>query len=181
MNMNSQVLIALAGLCLLAASTAARGQTPAAPATRPAPSQPPSLSADQMLNRLLSARGEQGKPLQPAATDEADATSGSGAVAPGAPTISVLREGSVIVDRVGRLTRSTDGQRAEFTLEADGKALRDPPLIILPNQKLMLMEEAVKTSSRDLRFRVTGLITEYRGRNYILLEKVVGSPDSEQP
>jgi hypothetical protein len=42
------------------------------------------------------------------------------------------------------------------------------------------MEDAVRSSSRDLRFRVTGMITEYRGRNYILLEKVTVIPDATQ-
>jgi hypothetical protein len=40
------------------------------------------------------------------------------------------------------------------------------------------METAVNASSRDLQFRITGMVTEYRGRNYVLLEKVVVVPDS---
>ena len=65
--------------------------------------------------------------------------------------------------------------------DADGKAMRDPPVIVLPNMKLMLMENALSTSGRDLRFRVTGMLTAYRGRNYIMLEKVVVIPDAAQP
>jgi hypothetical protein len=68
----------------------------------------------------------------------------------------------------------------EFSFEADGETLRDPPLIVLPNLKLMAMENAVQASRRDLRFRITGMVTEYRGRNYILLEKVVVVPDTVQ-
>jgi hypothetical protein len=44
----------------------------------------------------------------------------------------------------------------------------------------MAMENATKAQSRDLRFRVTGMVTEYGGRNYILLEKVVVVPDAVQ-
>ena len=47
------------------------------------------------------------------------------------------------------------------------------PVLILPNQKLQQMEDTVKSVNRDLAFRITGMVTEYRGRNYILLEKVL--------
>ena len=92
--------------------------------------------------------------------------------------MSVMRQGSFVVDRTGRLTRSGDGQQYEFTFDADGKSMKDPPVVILPNLKLMAMENAVSGSNRDLRFRITGMVTEYRGRNYVLLEKVVVVPES---
>jgi hypothetical protein len=44
----------------------------------------------------------------------------------------------------------------------------------------MAMENAVNGSNRDLKFRITGMVTEYKGRNYILLEKVVVVPDVTQ-
>ncbi|HEV8290940.1 MAG TPA: hypothetical protein VGP94_03420, partial [Tepidisphaeraceae bacterium] len=85
-----------------------------------------------------------------------------------------------IADRIGRLTRTPEGQ-FEFTFEADGSALKDPPMIILPNVKLMVMESMVKNASRDLKFHVSGMVTEYNGRNYILLEQVVGKQDDTVP
>ena len=42
------------------------------------------------------------------------------------------------------------------------------------------MEEAVKGANKDLRFRISGMVTEYRGRNYVLLEKVVVMPEAVQ-
>ncbi len=112
----------------------------------------------------------------------ADRTSGEGALKPHAPVVTVMREGTPLVNRVGRLTLTsgTEGSRAEFTFDADGQALRDPPLILLPNLKLMAMEDAVRAASRDLRFRVSGVVTEYRGRNYLLLEKVTVVQDVTQ-
>jgi hypothetical protein len=107
-------------------------------------------------------------------------TTGKNAIAPAAPQLNLVREGTYIPDRTGRLTHSADGQTAEFTFDADGKALKDPPMIILPNQKLKQMEDAVTGNSRDLRFRVTGVVTEYKGRNYILLERAVVIPDVAQ-
>lgn len=142
--------------------------------------QPQLLPADQMLDRMLQpAQGEQAiQPSDPrAGTDQ---TSGSGAVAPGAPQLTVLREGSYIVDRLGRLAPSPDGQQMEFVFESDGKTLQDPPLVILPNLKLMAMERAAEAlRDRDVRFRVTGMLTEYKGRNYVLLHKVVVVPEGQ--
>ena len=144
------------------------------------------MSADQMLGQMLrppggGAGGGGTRVLQPQNDPPAvDRTSGGGAVLPGAPQVAVMREGTFLPERVGRLTRSPDGSQAEFTFDSDGRALRDPPLVILPSLKLMAMENAVAGSSRDLKFRISGTITEYRGRNYILLEKVVVIPDPAQ-
>lgn len=144
-----------------------------------------SPTADDLLGEMLDPpAGQQpagGRPL-PAPEDapKTDATSGDGAVKPAAPTVGLMREGTFIVDRVGRLTRAPDGGAAEFTFEADGQALQDPPVVIIPNQKLMSMEDAVRGANRDLRFRITGQVTEYRGRNYVLLEKVIVVPEVTQ-
>lgn len=147
----------------------------AAPATRPA-ADPASSSPDLMLKQLLS--GNRPKPaLEPVEFErERRPDAATRPVAPpragDAESFAVIREGTYLVDRVGRLTRTPEGQQ-ELTLEADGSGLKDPPLILLPNQKLMLMERYVRNSSRDLKFRITGMVTEYHGRNYILLEKMV--------
>jgi hypothetical protein len=157
-----------------------------APATAPttAPSTQPSdrnLTAEQMFSKMLRPNPTVARPLQPTSDGPApDKTSGVGAVAPGAPTLNVLREGTYLVDRVGRLNRTSDGTQAEFTFDSDGKTLKDPPVLILPNLKLMAMENAISSANRDLRFRITGMVTEYRGRNYVLLEKVVVVPDAAQ-
>jgi len=156
--------------------------------SKPATSQPTTkptggtlLPPGQILDSLLKPPSASGQALQPIVEGPVmDKTSGAGAVFPGAPQINLVREGSYIVDRTGRLNRSADGTTAELTFDADGKALKDPPMVILPNLKLVQMENAVTSSSRDIRFKVTGMVTEYKGRNYILLEKVVVVPDSTQ-
>lgn len=148
-----------------------------APSTKPTRE----LSAEEMLSQMLKRPTAGGNrplpPLPESATGGADKTSGGGAVAPDAPVVNVLREGTFLVDRVGRIERSSDGSQAEFVFESDGTALQDPPVVIIPNLKLMQMEDAAANSTRDLRFRVSGMVTEYRGRNYVLLEKVVVVPE----
>ena len=180
------VATAVAAFAAVAIPVAPAAPGQSRPATQPAapaatnPSR--SLTADEMLSQMLrpppSASGERVLQL-PADPPLRDRTSGRGAVAPNAPAVPVMREGTFLVDRTGRLTRTADGA-AEFSLESDGRALRDPAVVILPSLKLVAMEEAVKASDRDLRFRISGLLTEYRGRNYVLLEKVVVLPEVTQ-
>jgi hypothetical protein len=181
----------LAVAFLIACSPAAIAQTPpqsppptsqptSAPTTRPSSGVKP-VAPGQLLDSLLKPPSAAGQPLQPIPEGPAvDATTGAGAVAPGAPQLNLRREGSLILDATARLTRGADGATAELTFEADGKAMKDPPMIILPNLKLTQMENAVTSSARDIRFKVTGTVTEYKGRNYILLEKVVVVPEVTQ-
>ena len=173
----SRIILILGGLILSAALLWAD------PATQPA-TQPDGTSADRAdreMDRLLRPGASAPKPLQPVPdVPTTDKSSGPAAVAPGAPTVNVLREGTLIVDRVGHLTRSADGQQMEFTFDSDGKAMKDPPLILLPNLKLMAIENELSRSSRDLKFKISGVVTEYRGRNYILLDKVVIVPEANQ-
>jgi hypothetical protein len=173
---------------------AARTRPPRA-TTRPAtattqPATGPSVrakSADEMLSEMLrpppQATGGPGGAtvlVPPPGPRPVDKTSGPGAVVPAAPAVTLLREGSIIADRTGRLTRTADGSQWEFTFETDGRALRDPPMIILPNAKLQVMENTIQGPNHDPRFRVTGVVTEYKSRNYLLLEKVIAIPDGVQ-
>jgi hypothetical protein len=136
-----------------------------------------------MLRQMLQPQGQAAQPLKPIPDlpPETDATSGTNAVMPNATTQPVMREGTLLLDRVGRLTPSADGKSSELTLEADGMLLSDPPLILLPNRRLMQLEDQVQATSSDPRVRVSGEITEYRGRNYLLLQRWTVIPDAVKP
>jgi hypothetical protein len=167
-------ILLTAFLAQMAMAQTTQPSEPAQPTTRPLP-------ADQLLNQMLKPSNSAARPIQPEpSVPPVDSSTGTAAVAPGAQQINVIREGTFLVDRTGRLTKSADGQNWEFTFEADSRAMQDPPVIILPNLKLMAMEQAVQSSNRDVRFRVTGMVTEYNGRNYLLMEKVVVIPDLTQ-
>jgi hypothetical protein len=174
-------LIALTAVAPLALAQA-RPTAATQPTTRPSGATTQPLAPGQLLDSLLKPPSAAGQPLQPIQEGPVmDAKTGNAAVAPGAPQLTLRREGSYIVDRTARLTRGgADGQQSELTFDADGQAMKDPPMIILPNLKLMQMETAVTEGAKDMRFKVTGLVTEYKGRNYILLEKVVVVPDAVQ-
>src|SRR5687767_270051 len=162
--------------------------SPPAPArplvtTPPPATRPTNRSAEETLRQMLQPQGESARPLRPVeeAPPAVDATSGPGAVAPDATPRAVLREGTLLLDRVGRLTRGEDGRTFEFTLDADGRGMADAPLILLPNRRLMQLEGQVQSSYRDLKIRASGEVMEYRGRNYLLLQRWSAVPDVAQP
>jgi hypothetical protein len=169
-------------LFLLAAAAVSQPQAGQAngdsPASRPA-SQP---SPDDVLGNMLKPRRTSGeRELVPTEAPAVDRKSGPGSVAPNAPALTVLREGTPIINRVGRLSRGADAAPGELVLEYDGPAQRDPPLVLVPNLKLMIMEDVARGNTREPRFRVSGVVTEYRGRNYLLLDKVyVLNPANQQ-
>jgi hypothetical protein len=154
-----------------------------AQSTRPA-TQPARQSAEEMLTQLLRPTTQAAKPLQPVADGGGgviNRTTGSGALAPGAERMYILSEGTILIDRVGRLARAADGQNWELTLEADNRVMKDPPMLVLPNKMLTAMQLAVSSQSADLKFRISGELTEYNGRNYILIQKAAQIPDIAQP
>jgi hypothetical protein len=172
-------MIILAVLCgsLASGQTAPSTQPTAAPTTRPG-----LVPADQLLQQMLRpSNGPEVQPLLPALNAPViDQTTGKTVVPGSAPVQTLVREGDYVTDHMGRLTKSPDGSQMEFTFESDGQNMQDPPMILLPNLKLMAMENAVNGANRDLKFRVTGMVTEYKGRNYLLLEKVSVVPDAVQ-
>ena len=152
--------------------------------TTPPPSTRPSnRGAEETLRQMLQPQGDAARPLRPVeeAPPAVDVTSGVAAVAPDATPRTVLREGTLLLDRLGRLTRGADGRTFEFVLDSDGRAMTDAPLILLPNRKLMQLEGQVQSSYRDLKIRASGEVMEYRGRNYLLLQRWSVVPDVAQP
>lgn len=80
------------------------------------------------------------------------------------------KDGSLVVDRVGRLIFDPQGGRFQFTFEADGTALAEPPIIIHPN---LLLEEMEKSAGTNIKYRITGQVSKYRDKHYILMRKVL--------
>jgi len=160
--------LALISFTLCAQTTQPTDLQSAQPTTRPG-----RQSAEEMLSQMLRPASQSARPLAPVPDGGGgivDRSTGASAIAPGAPQLNVLPEGSNIFDRIGRLARTQAGAW-ELNFESDGKPLKDPPLLVLPNKTLAQMEHALSTNDADLRFRVSGEITEYNGRNYILIQR----------
>ena len=175
MMRRNALIIALAPMVLLPVAAMAQTAPPMNPSTQPTTTSQPA-SAKDVLNDMLNAAGaDKIKPLDPVIGNPTVDKTTVNPVAPNARPQTLMREGSYIVDRTGRLTKTSDGQY-ELTFDSDSQGQQDPPVLLLPSLKLMMMEDLHNNSSRDAKFRVTGMVTEYLGRNYLLLDKVVIVP-----
>jgi hypothetical protein len=168
-----KMLFAVLVMFTAVAAQAAPATQPTTRSATPPAKRPTAAESDATLNSLLMPR-PQDQPLQPVADVREP---GIDWVVPRTPTplTPLKREGTYIYDRVGRLEKTADGQQ-EFRFEADGAAMQDPPMLVLQNQNLMLMEKNLKAQTTHPKFRITAMITEYGARNYLLIQKwiVVG-------
>ena len=85
---------------------------------------------------------------------------------------AVWKEGHVIVDREGRFQYEPESDRWTFHFEADGKSMSEPPVMLHPCQLLEAIEKITRQTTRLAKFRVTGQISLYQGRNYMLVRMV---------
>ena len=158
----------------VAPPTAAPAATQVAP-TAAAPGGPASApgqpTAQSVLENLLSTRPTA---VAPAAVPPAGATAAvearAGAVAPNPPGVNRIPEGGFVWNQVGRLTKDAKTGEWLFVFDADGKALRDPPMGVIPSRLLMAMQKASDNGTKATKFRVSGEVTEYEGRNYLYVK-----------
>ena len=90
-------------------------------------------------------------------------------VAPDQQPVVRLREGQNVWNRVGRLVKDEKTGQWMFTFDADGKEMKDPPVGLLPCRMLMAMEKASEDGAKSVRFRISGEVTEYHGKNYMIV------------
>jgi len=86
---------------------------------------------------------------------------------------AIWRDGHMVVDRVGRIVFDPELQCWLFAFETDANSMAEPPVIIHPSRLLEVMENVVERSGRSSLFRVTGQVTKYQGKNYLLLRKML--------
>ena len=95
---------------------------------------------------------------------------GSGVMRRSAAGESILvQDGRWLVDREGRIDRV--GEETRFIFDSG-----DEPMALLPNAKLERIEALSDYGRRGQRFRVSGSVTAYRGRNFLVLSKVLIIP-----
>jgi len=175
------IVLSLAPAGWSASTTQPAKKTPAVKKPAGAPAKAPAnQDPEGTLKTLLTPRPDE-PPLQPLPEFPKE-NAASATVAPtpsssagGMPPVTgvLLREDTFIYNRVGTVEKTPDGLQQQFIFDSDGAAMKDPPMILLPNQNLMLMETGIKKASGHLKFRVTGVVTEYGSRNYLLVKKFV--------
>lgn len=79
----------------------------------------------------------------------------------------LLREGSFLASRRGRMVRSSSGEWV-FTFDSDAQGKSDPPMILMPCLNLMAMEKIAERAGEALTFTISGQVFVYHGKNYLL-------------
>ena len=159
------MVLVVAGLLtggLLRANDEGAGQT----GTEPAPKK----SQEQVLQDLLEERS----PAPMIITHDISNQVSVPIVEPVDPKAKLpltVQEGDRVTHRMGRLGKDAKGTLL-FVYEADATDLSEPPLILLPCLKLEQMELLV-SKKPNVKFMVTGEVTVYRGKGYLLLRKVM--------
>ncbi|MFN0010671.1 MAG: hypothetical protein ACKVS8_03405 [Phycisphaerales bacterium] len=163
----------VASISILSAIVAALAQpapspppTPEPQAPVPAPSTPaaptPAAAEPSPGDIMKDLENAKPKAAAPAAPDKDDPGSDART-----PTGRLLREGTFIANRKGRMVRSSSGDWSmTFDGDADGPA--DPPMILMPCLNLMAMEKIAERGGDALTFSVSGQVFVYKGRNYLL-------------
>ncbi|MBN1943494.1 MAG: hypothetical protein JW849_09410 [Phycisphaerae bacterium] len=94
-------------------------------------------------------------------------------VAPAGETPFTPGKRELVVDRIIRVIQEPEGKWWQARFESDN-TLREPPLRILPGLRLewikMMMADSGKS---DMLLRVSGDVTYYRGKRYLMLRKVL--------
>lgn len=170
--------LALLGIAVLGQAAAENEKPKAdAPPAKAAENNADQPSAEEVLSELLKRRAENPliEPAQPqpdsaakpdAAEQETGQTLGS---APDLPAGKLMREGSFIITRRGRLMRAGNGAAQWlFAFEADKDQLADPPMYLMPCRMLEDMENLASKHDRSILFVVSGQVFTYRKANYLL-------------
>lgn len=160
------------------AGDGARGRVPDAPSTpplttpappptaptnpAPTPSDPPSAPAepgdeiDALISDLEAIREA---PRAATPIRETPRVPGEESV------VSLVREGTTISRRRGRLTRTARGEYA-IVFDADTQTRGDPPMILMPGMVTQDVERTAERFGEITTFEFSGRVFTYRDRNY---------------
>jgi len=100
--------------------------------------------------------------------------------APAVPSVARLSEGDLIINRTGRLVRDVKTGEEMYVLDSDGKQMVDPPMGVIPCQLLAVIEDATDHGNKAMKFRLSGEVTLYRGRNYFYVRNATMVVDLHQ-
>jgi len=168
--------LAASGLTLMLAGGALWAEGTQEPSTQPADgSQTPSSlpSATEMIRALQRDRTID-VPIPPSLPADRPGLESAGPlpeIVSGPEEGPLLPEGTFVVDRPGRLVREGDWWTLVFE-SADGR-VPGQQLLLLPSRQLEIMEQTSRGGARSVVFIVSGEVTEFHGRNYLLLRKVL--------
>jgi len=135
-------------------------------------------SSDEVFKSLL--KDKPGRPvLTPSVDGAGDSSAESVAPQSGARMLIPSRSG-LVVDRVVTILPEKGGKWWLVRFNSDN-TLREPPIRLLP---CALLAEAIRGAERNrykvFKFRVSGEITRYKGRRYLLIRKLLDEREMGQ-
>jgi len=95
-------------------------------------------------------------------------------LAPGAKVVDpgkgrLVREGTFIVSRSGRVVRSAAGDWLfAFDSDPNSRAGSEPTMALMPCEKLMALERIAEKHGEGITYTMSGQVFVYHGRNYLL-------------
>jgi hypothetical protein len=156
-------------------------ETPTVEEKTPA-SQPASQSADNPTTGLIAQmlQDRPGRAMKITATPSRKATENIESVAPAGRRPFDPGKRDLVVDRIVRILPEPGGEWWQARFESDN-TLREPPLRILPGLRLEWIKMSLEeTGNTDMRLRVSGDITYYKGKRYLMLRKVLRQRDLDE-
>jgi len=82
-----------------------------------------------------------------------------------------LKQDTILPERTGFIAEK-DGQFV-FELDALGQNIQSVSFQLLPCQVLERLEQTQSAALDPVRFKIAGIVTEYKGRNYLLLQRAI--------
>ena len=82
-----------------------------------------------------------------------------------------LKQDCILADRTGFIRDS--GREVSFVLDALGRGVQQNSLRLLPCQALERAQVKQSAELEPLRFRMSGIVTEYKGEHYLLLQRAI--------
>lgn len=122
--------------------------------------------------RSLLGRQEHPKPIRPQVPADGDAEDGQ-ALGIGPDGQALLLDGTYLTERPGRLVH--EGGRPKFVLQTEDGSRPSRTLELLPNQLLEALEREAEAGFTE--FIVSGEVTRYNERNFLLLRKILRRVD----
>jgi hypothetical protein len=143
------------------------------PATQPSGGETTDLIAQMMRDRT-------GRAVKIAPSPRRKAEENVESVAPAGQTPFHPGKRDLVVDRIVRIIRDPESSWWEARFESDN-TLREPPLRVLPGLRLEWIKMTMNQSGKsDLRLRVSGDITYYKNKRYLMLRKVLRQRDMDE-
>lgn len=119
----------------------------------------------KLLSHSISAPASEHITIKPAAVVRLPIQDMNGSGAQSAPAVA---EGTYIWNRMGHLLYEPVIRQWIFVFLSDGRRAPDAPIIILPSPQLSEMQALeVQNHSRAV-LRISGIVTEFRGHNFLM-------------